>query len=182
MLAGELGESRDGSRRREAEIALERKAQRAASGSEFRLPAAEVAETEGQMAVRVQLRGEPGGVAVGCEDLDDGFEVDGLVLAVDGGALGAAILEEFLALGGDDQLHVFDSGLGGPQRSVHPADGPRRGPPGVERSSSVPDQKGIEAAPAVTAALRWRGRGRCVFKALRVVEPSQAARGQFIPS
>src|ERR1039457_3169877 len=104
VLAGELGESRDGSRRREAETALERKAQRAASGSEFRLPAAEVAETEGQMAVRVLLRGEPGGVAVGCEDLDDGFEVDGLVLAVDGGALGAAILEEFLALGGGDQL------------------------------------------------------------------------------
>jgi hypothetical protein len=89
VLAGELGESRDGSRRREAEIALERKAQRAASGSEFRLPAAEVAETEGQMAVRVQLRGEPGGVAVGCEDLDDGFEVDRAFLLVEGGALSA---------------------------------------------------------------------------------------------
>jgi len=40
------------------------------------------------LAVRVQLRQEPGGVAVGGEDLDDGFEVDGLVLAVDGGSLG----------------------------------------------------------------------------------------------
>src|ERR1019366_3951410 len=51
-----------------------------------------------------------------------------------------------------------------------------QGPPGTDRSSSVPDQKGIEAAPAVTAALRWRG--RCVFKALRMVEPSQAGRGR----
>ena len=29
------------------------------------------------LAVRVQLREEPGGVAVGDEDLDDGFEVNG---------------------------------------------------------------------------------------------------------
>jgi hypothetical protein len=52
------------------------------------------------MPVGVQLREEPGGVAVGGEEFDDGLEVDSLVLAVDGGSLGACVLEEFLALGG----------------------------------------------------------------------------------
>jgi hypothetical protein len=37
----------------------------------------EVAETEGQIAVPVELREKPSGVAVGGEELDDGFEVDG---------------------------------------------------------------------------------------------------------
>jgi hypothetical protein len=64
------------------------------------------------------------------------------VLAVEGVPLGASVLEEFLALGESDEFHGFDSCVGGPQRSVHPADGPRRGPPGVERSSSMPDQHG----------------------------------------
>jgi hypothetical protein len=74
----------------------------------------------------VQLREEPAGVAVGGEDLYDGFEVEDLVLAVDDGASGAAILEKFLALGGCDEIHGFDSCLRGPQRSVHRTDGPRR--------------------------------------------------------
>jgi hypothetical protein len=60
------------------------------------------------------------------KELDDGFEVDGLVLAVRGLALGASVLEKFLVLGGSDELHVFGSDLGGPQRSVHRTDGPRR--------------------------------------------------------
>ena len=38
------------------------------------------------LAVRVQLREEPGSVAVGREDLDDGFEVDSAGLLVKGGA------------------------------------------------------------------------------------------------
>jgi hypothetical protein len=43
------------------------------------------------------------------EELNDGFEVDGLVLAVDGGALDASVLEEFLGLGGYIEWHVFGS-------------------------------------------------------------------------
>ena len=74
------------------------------------------------------------------KELDDGFEVDGLVLAVRGLALGATVLEKFLVLGGSDELHVFGSDLGRPQRSVHRTDGPRRS--GVERSSSMPNQHG----------------------------------------
>jgi hypothetical protein len=50
---------------------------------EFRFAEAEVAESECEMlAVRVQLREELGGVAVGGEELDDGFEVDGECLEI----------------------------------------------------------------------------------------------------
>jgi hypothetical protein len=74
--------------------------------AKFRLPETEVKETEGAMAAdRVQLREEPGGVAVGGEELNDGFEVYGAGLLVEGGALSAAVVEEFLALGGSDELH-----------------------------------------------------------------------------
>jgi hypothetical protein len=38
--------------------------------AEFRLPETEVAETEGEIAVPVQLRKESGRVAVGGEELD----------------------------------------------------------------------------------------------------------------
>ena len=96
MLARELGVGRDRPCRSEVEIALERKTQRAAGGSElveahvakFRFTEAEIAETEGEIPVGVQLREEPGGVAVGGEELNDGFEVDGASLLVEGGALG----------------------------------------------------------------------------------------------
>jgi hypothetical protein len=55
----------------------------------------QLAETEGEiLAVRVQLREESGGVAVGGEELDDGFEVDGTHLMVERRALGACVLEE----------------------------------------------------------------------------------------
>jgi hypothetical protein len=57
--------------------------------AEFRLSEAEVAETEGEMPVRVQLREKPGGVAVWGEDLDDGYEVDAPSLCSQG-ALTAA--------------------------------------------------------------------------------------------
>ena len=94
MFPGELGVDRDRPRRRKVEIALEGEPERAADGreleeahiAEFRLPEPEVAKTEGQIDVGVELGQEPGGVAVGGEELDDGFEVDDLVLAVDGGA------------------------------------------------------------------------------------------------
>jgi hypothetical protein len=85
MLPGELGVGRDRPRRCEVEIALERKAQRAAGGSElvqahiaeFGLAETEIAETEGEMfGDWVQFCEELGGVAVGGEELDDGFEVN----------------------------------------------------------------------------------------------------------
>ena len=95
MLASEFGVGRDRARRREVQIALQRKSQRAADGgafeqahvAEFRLSEAEVAESECEMlAVRVQLRKEPSGVAVCGEEFHDGFEVDSAGLLVKGGA------------------------------------------------------------------------------------------------
>jgi hypothetical protein len=74
-------------------MALERKAQGAAGGGEFveahvpefRFGEAEVTETEGEMfAIRFRLREQPSGVRVRGDDLHDRFEVDRLVLAVDG--------------------------------------------------------------------------------------------------
>jgi hypothetical protein len=114
VLAADLGVGCDRPCRRDVEIALGGTTQRAAGGSElvqahvteFRFAEAKVAETEGEMlAVRVQLREDPGGVAVRAEDLDDGFEVDGAGFLIERGALGASILEEFLTLGGGDELH-----------------------------------------------------------------------------
>ena len=120
MLASEFGVGRDRARRREVQIALQRKSQRAADGgefeqthvTEFRLAEPEIAKTERQIDIRVELRQEPGGIAVGGEKLHDGLEVEALVLAVDGGALGASVLGEFLALGRSDECHGFDSLFG----------------------------------------------------------------------
>jgi hypothetical protein len=55
--------------------------------AEFRFAESEVAETEGQiLAVRVQLREELGGVAVGAEEPYDGLEIDGASISgLDGG-------------------------------------------------------------------------------------------------
>jgi len=39
----------------------------------------------------IELRQEPGGVAVGGEGRNDGFEVEDFVLAVDGRALGTVV-------------------------------------------------------------------------------------------
>ena len=66
--------------------------------AEYWLALPQVAENEGEIrAIRVQLREEPCGVAVGGEKLNDGFEVENLILMPYGRALGAAVLEEFLA-------------------------------------------------------------------------------------
>jgi hypothetical protein len=86
-----------------------------------------------------------------------GRKVDRLVLAVYRGALGASVLEEFLALGGSDELHVFDSCLGGPQRSVREQTD-RAGSARSRTQIVNARSERIEAAPAVTAALCWRGR------------------------
>jgi hypothetical protein len=203
MLAGELGVNRNRARRREVEIALEGQPERAAGGrelvqahvAEFRFAEAEVAETEGEMIVRVQLREEPGGVAVRGEKLNDGFEVDGAGLLFKGGALGAAVLEEFLALGVGDQIHGFDSCLGGPQRSVHRTDGPRRVRPesnaahqcpiGTDRGSTGRDS-GFALARAVRSkgsmrSDRVRGGPGPIYSILngRYPEAYRAAAGQF---
>jgi len=86
------------------EIQFDGKTQRASGGgelreahvAEFRLPEPEVEKSEGEIDVGVELCEEPSGVAVGGEEFDDGFEVEALVLAVDGGAarirLGTAIV------------------------------------------------------------------------------------------
>ena len=54
--------------------------------TEYRLAETEVAETDGQIAARIQLRDKPDGVARGGE-LDDGFHIDGASLLIEGGAL-----------------------------------------------------------------------------------------------
>src|ERR1035441_7628741 len=89
MLAGELRVGRDRSRGREGEIALERKPQRAAGGgelveahvAEFRLAEPEIAKTERQIDIRVELR-ELGDIATAADELDNGLAGDYLVLAV----------------------------------------------------------------------------------------------------
>jgi hypothetical protein len=56
--------------------------------AEFGFTETEIAEAEGQMIeVGVELGQEPGGVAVGSEELYDGFEIEAPVLAVDCGEL-----------------------------------------------------------------------------------------------
>jgi hypothetical protein len=70
--------------------------------AEFGFAEAEIAKSKCHVDVRVELCEEPGGVPVGGEELHHGFEVQHLVLTVDGGALSASVLEEFLALGGSN--------------------------------------------------------------------------------
>jgi hypothetical protein len=166
MFTGEIGVGGDRSRRREVEIALEWKAQRAAGGgelvqahvTEFRFPEAEVAETEGEiLALRVQLREELGGIAVGGEELDDGFEVDGSPLLVEGGALGPAVFEEFLVLDGSDELHgsiPVWADPSGPFTEQTDRAGSARNRTQIIKARAAPSKGDAR----VTAALRWRGR------------------------
>ena len=102
MLAHELGVARDCWSRHEVQITLERKAHRAAGGSElvkadvteFQLPESHVAKTEDQMPVGlVQLRKEPRGAAIRGEELDDRFEVDSADILVKRRALGAPVVQ-----------------------------------------------------------------------------------------
>jgi hypothetical protein len=95
MLAGEIGVTRDRSRRCEVPTALERKTQWAAGGGELvqadvaesQFTEAGIAATAGRLLCAcVQLREDPGSVAVGGEDLHDWFEVDGAGFLVESGA------------------------------------------------------------------------------------------------
>jgi hypothetical protein len=111
--------------------------------TEFGLTETKIAKTEGKIDVGVELGEKPGGVPVGGEELHDGFEVQHLVLSADGVALRAAVLEEFLALGGSDECHVFDSCVwADPKRSVRLRTRTAPGPRGVECSSSKPKLQG----------------------------------------
>jgi hypothetical protein len=62
----------------------------------------------------------------GCE-FDGRLEVEDLVLSVDGVALGASVRETFLALGGADECHVFDSSVGRTPAVRTPANTDRAG-------------------------------------------------------
>ncbi len=170
MLAGELGVGGDRSCRREVEIALERKSHRAVGGGElvqahiakFWFAEAKVAETESEMPANgIQLRQEPGGVSVGGEDLDDRIEVDRLVLAVDSGSLSPAVLEEFLTLGGSDELHGLIPVWADPSGPFTETDGPRR----VRPESNADHQRQISTDRGSTG----RGSGFALARAVRVI-------------
>ena len=126
--------------------------------AEFGFAETEIAEAEGQVIkIRVDLREEPGGVPVGGEKLHHRFEVEALVLAVDGGELGTSVLEEFLVLGGSDELHgsspVWADPSGPfPEQTDRVGSARRR-----MQLSNARSERSRKAAP-VTAALRWRGR------------------------
>jgi len=81
--------------------------------------------------------------------------------------LGASVLEEFLALGGSNELHVFQLRFGRTPAVRSPNRRTAQGPPGVERSSSMPNQRVPRKAASVIAALRWRG--RCVLQGEQIV-------------
>jgi hypothetical protein len=85
-------------------------------------------------------------------------------LTVDGVAVCSSVLEEFLALGGSDECHVFDSCACGPQRPVRQRTRTAPGPRDGERELIEAGVAGIEVATSVTAALGWRG--GCVLKGL----------------
>ena len=114
MLVRELGVRSKRPRRCEVELALDREAKLATDCRELlKGDVAELGETESEIAeaecsvriIRIELREELGGVGVRGEELDDGLEIEGVVLPVTGGALRATVLEELLALGGRDEFH-----------------------------------------------------------------------------
>ena len=95
-------------------------------------------------------------------------------MAIDGVALRASVLEEFLALGGSDECHVFDSCVGTPAvRS--PRTQTAQGQHDVERGSSKPDQQDRDSNRCDSGFGLAR---RCVLKAHCIVVTSQATRGQ----
>ena len=97
----------------EVQVALDGEAELAADGlqfeeahvAEFRLAQAEIAESEGQAVVRIELGQEPGTLRVGREEFDDGFEVDCVVAFVHRGALCSAVGEELFGERFGDECH-----------------------------------------------------------------------------
>ena len=79
-----------------AQFAANRREFRKCHISKLWFPHAEIAEAEGQTAVGIEFRQEPGALCVGREELDDGFEVECVVAFVHLGALRAAVGEKFL--------------------------------------------------------------------------------------
>jgi hypothetical protein len=77
-------------------IALDWKSELAADGAQFRqrnvakfrAAEPEIAEPEGKLVVGVEFSQEPGAMSVGCEKLDDGFEVERALIVVDGRRVG----------------------------------------------------------------------------------------------
>jgi hypothetical protein len=98
-----VGVRRDGLVGFEVPIPLHRKAELAAGGGElgerhiakFRAAKIQVAEPEGETAVGIEFRQEPGALRIGREEFDDGLEVECFLALVDRGALCPTIGEEF---------------------------------------------------------------------------------------
>jgi hypothetical protein len=67
-------------------------------------------------------------------------------LTVDGGALSSSVLEEFLVLGGSDDVHVFDSCVGRTGAVRSPRTRTEPGPRGVEHGSSEPSCRDRESS------------------------------------
>jgi hypothetical protein len=74
--------------------------------AELGLAHAEIAESEGETAVGIQLGEEPGALRVGGEEFDDGFEVECVVASVHRGALRAAVGEELFSECFGDECHL----------------------------------------------------------------------------
>lgn len=138
---------------------------------------AEMGEAECQVDVGGEFGEEPGTVPVrGCE-LDDGFELQRLVLAVDGVALRAAVLEEFLAGAGLMSVMCSIPVWGGPTRSVRLEHGPRRGrgeSNSAHRSRGIRDRDSSRRDSGFVLARRVRAQSG-KYAAIKRVEPTTSS-------
>jgi hypothetical protein len=122
----------------EVQVALDGKSELAAHGAklreadvaEFGAAHSEIAEAEGEVGAFVDFGEKPGALGVGSEELDDGLEVERLILSVDRGALRDAVGEKLFGLCFGDECHGEVPCVSGPQRSGHrdsrTAQGPRK--------------------------------------------------------
>jgi hypothetical protein len=97
------------------------------------------------------------------------------VLTGELGALGAVVLEEFLALCGCDELHGSISVWADPSGPFAEHTDCARSARNRTQLISARSAR-IEAAPAVTAALRWRG--RCSLDTLQRMLAEQPTSGR----
>ena len=113
-----VGVGGDGFAGFEVQVAFDRKAEfapdaaklREAYVAEFGAAHAEIAEAEGEVGAFVDFGEEPGALGVGGVELDDGLEVERLVLSIDGGALCDAIGEELFGLCFGDATSTYHDG------------------------------------------------------------------------